>query len=336
LSTPSKLDRLHRAILDKDVLRGRLPILARTAAHRSAQPDARERERRFVEASPSYANAIDDRESFAANAQKITVDSLTWWVPLVRPEDAALVERAVEHQDFPYRVITQTREVAIGGLMIDIGANNGRMCVPRAILGDVTAVYCAEPDPLNYTCLVRNVRDNDLRGIVLPDRLAIGSENGTVQFGRGRFSGGHRVIDAGKKTKHEVVEVESLTLDSWVARVGIDLGRLVFVKLDAQGSEVHVLRGAARTLASSSAAWQIEIDLPLLAKRGFQAEDLYGPLRQHFSHFVDLGRHARGDRVRSVGEMTDALSSVSGGSDGRTDILVFKLEPPDRRFPAVS
>ena len=48
-------------------------------------------------------------------------------------------------RDFPYRVILQTREVGLGGLMLDIGANTGRMAVPRAILGDVTAVIAPSP-----------------------------------------------------------------------------------------------------------------------------------------------------------------------------------------------
>jgi FkbM family methyltransferase len=326
-----KIHSLHRTILDKAVLQGQMPIRARTAARRSAQPEAQARLRRFREASPAYERAIGDADPRTRETRVIELDSLRWWVPLARPDDPVLIERALGHQDFPYRVLTQTRELALGGLMIDIGANIGRMCVPRVILGDVTAAYCAEPDSLNYTCLVRNVRDNRLEGLVLPDQVAIGSSNGTARLMRASTAGGHRVLDPGAATQHEVVEVESLTLDTWVERAGIDLQQLVFVKLDAQGSEVHVLMGAPGVLACRQVVWQIEIDLPLLAKRGFAAEDLFGRLRPHFTHFVDLNRSAPGNRVRPIAEIAEALAAVGGGSGGRTDVLVFCQEPPSGR-----
>ena len=78
--------------------------------------------------------------------------------------------RYLRHQDFPYRAIAQTREAGIGGVMIDIGANIGRMSIPRVVLGDATLAYCLEPDPLNYACLVRNIRDNGLAGLALADQ----------------------------------------------------------------------------------------------------------------------------------------------------------------------
>ena len=33
--------------------------------------------------------------------------------------------------------------------MLDLGANVGRMSVPRVVLGDAMVAYCAEPDPVS-------------------------------------------------------------------------------------------------------------------------------------------------------------------------------------------
>jgi hypothetical protein len=143
-----KIHSLHRTALDKNVLKGLLPIRAAVAAQRSLSGVARQREQRFRHASSAYAREIANLDPLARSTRVIQLDSLTWWVPLLRPDDACWVEHALGHQDFPYRTITQTREVALGGVMFDIGANTGRMAVPRAILGDVAAVYCAEPDLL--------------------------------------------------------------------------------------------------------------------------------------------------------------------------------------------
>ena len=331
-ATRSRIDQLvkrgrqlHRRILDPDVLRGTLPFRASVVRQSAARPDARERERRFREVSASYAHTVDAREAIDPRTRVISIDSLTWWVPLVAPDDPDRVEHALTHQHFPYRVITQTREVAIGGAMIDIGANTGRMSIPRVILGDATVAYCAEPEPLNYECLVRNVRDNQLTGLVLPDRLAIGSEDGTVRLERAKSTGGHRVIDAESTSKREVLDVRVMRLDTWVDVAGIDLNQVRFVKVDVQGSELDVLRGATRVLGQKHIAWQIEIDLTILARCGVDKADLYAILQQHFTHFLDLNRHVTTPRVRSTGELPAALSYVSGGSDGRTDVVVFNL-----------
>jgi FkbM family methyltransferase len=194
------------------------------------------------------------------------------------------------------------------------------------VLGDAMAVYCAEPDPLNYACLVRNVRDNYLTGLVLPDHLAIGASDGTVRLERAKSSGGHRVIDAGTRSTREVVEVRSTRLDSWVAALAIDLALVRYVKLDVQGSEVDVLCGAGRALACKHIAWQIEVDVDRLAARGKHAADLYAMMQAHFTHFVDLNRHLTTSRVRPIADVARALAYVSGGTGGRTDVLLFTLD----------
>jgi FkbM family methyltransferase len=317
----ARIERLEQ----KDVLKGLLPIRARVAAQRSLAADARQREQRLRRTSSAYAREIASHDTLAESTRVIELDSLTWWVPLLRPDDPGWVEHALTHQDFPYRVITQTREVGLGGVMLDIGANTGRMAVPRAILGDVDAVYCAEPDALNYQCLVRNVRDNHLTGLVLPDRVALAADEGVVRLEQGKSTGGHHVIDEGVISTNAVTEVAALTVDSWMDRLGIAPEQVVFVKVDVQGSEVPVLRGATRLLVYKHIAWQIEIDLQALDGRGFVEDDLFQPLRESFSHFIDLSRRGVGERVRPVDDLTDALAYLRGGAEGRTDLLLFSL-----------
>ena len=191
---------MRRQVLEPDTLQALLPLRAQAVARVAAKPEARAREQQFASVSPAYAQAAAAPDQFAANITVITLDSLTWSVPLLAPDDPEAVARYLKHQDFPYRAITQTREAGIGGAMIDIGANIGRMSISRLVLGDATLAYCIEPDPLNYACLVRNIRDNGLAGLALPDRLAIGAHNGTVRLERAKSPGGHRVLGEGMTT----------------------------------------------------------------------------------------------------------------------------------------
>jgi FkbM family methyltransferase len=315
----------RRRILDPSVLRGLLPVRAKAVRLAAERHDSREREQRFNEASSAYRQAVSDHASNRRDIRSISIDGMQWSVPLAAPDDPEAVEHALTHQHFPYRVITQTREVALGGTMIDIGANTGRMSIPRVVLGDASLAYCAEPEPLNYACLVRNVTDNHLNGLVLPDHLAIGADDGVVRLERTKSTGGHRVIGPDAASKREVVEVRSLRLDTWVDLVGIDLDLVRFVKVDVQGSEVDVLRGATRVLERKHIAWQIEIDLKILARRGHSPADLYGVMQEHFTHFIDLNGRLITPRVRPIGELPDALAHVTGGTDGRTDVLLFTM-----------
>jgi FkbM family methyltransferase len=317
----------RRFVLYEEVLRAALPARAAAARHRAGLPEAVERERRFALVSDSYRAARDDQGDLDGRARRIVVDSLPWWTPLLAPDDPAAVERALRQQDFPYRALTQTRELAVGGIMLDIGANTGRMAIPRAILGDVQQVYCAEPDPLNYACLVRNVRDNGLCGLVMPDRVAIGSENTTVRMMQGKSSGGHRVVSDDVKAWRRTIDVPSLTLDTWCERLGIDLQQVAFVKVDTQGFELRVLRGASRVLACPHIAWQIEIDTAMVRPQDDSTGDVLAMLQQHFTHFIDLHKQARGDRVCPMSALPASLAYLRKGK-GRTDILAFTMQDP--------
>jgi FkbM family methyltransferase len=306
---------LRRRLLDTNVLRGQLPIRGALAAKRSQRPEAQARLERFAAAAPAWTEALASDEAVAGLTRVVDEDSISWWVPIARPDDRVA----------PSRIFTQTRELGLGGLMIDIGANIGRMSIPRVILGDATAAYCAEPDPLNYSCLARTVRDNGLAGLVLPDRVAIGSADGTARLQRARTSSGHRVVENDAANGPDVVDVPVFTLDTWAARVGIDLELLTFVKVDAQGSEAHVLQGARDVLRQRQVVWELEVHPRLLKSRGCDRQDLLGALAEHFTHFIDLNSQAAGPRVRPVRDVDAALGSLWDGL-ASTHVLLFTLE----------
>jgi FkbM family methyltransferase len=315
----------RRFVLREKVLRAAVATRAGIARHRATLTDAVERERHFARVSESYRQAAADQSDLNGRIRRIEVDGVPWWLPLLNPGDPASVARVIGQQDFPYRAITQTRELAIGGIMLDIGANIGRMSIPRLILGDAQLVYCAEPEPLNYACLVRNVVDNGFRGLVMPDRVAIGSENTVVRMLRGKSPGGHRVVGADEPVKRETIEVRARTLDTWCDEVGIDMQQVTFIKVDAQGSELHVLRGAPRMLAYPHVTWQIEVDEALLKSQGDATDSLFAMLQKHFTHFIDLNKLARGPRLAPMEMLPAALSYIRDGSASHTDILVFRM-----------
>jgi FkbM family methyltransferase len=292
------------------------PVLASDAAA------ADDRERRHMMASSEYLAAINDEAARMAALQRCEVLGIPWWLP--RDEAKAGRVTKLQRQGFPLRVILQTREVALGGIMLDLGANVGRTSVTRMLLGDVRAVYAAEPEPTNYACLVQNVVEHRLRGFVLPDRVAIGAHRGEVKLRRSAYVGGHRLLNPARRQRApiETVLVQLWPVDEWMARLGIEPEAVSFVKVDTQGSEVNVLRGARALLARRHVAWQIEVDPGLLTRAGAAVEELLQLIAMHFTHFIDLGTGAGGPRSRPTRDLAGALSYV-GGEQAKTDLVVY-------------
>jgi FkbM family methyltransferase len=304
------------------VMRDALQIRTPAAQRHAAEPSAQARHERFAAASPAYARALATSATLEEEARRLSIDGLTWWLPAPRTRSAAAIERLALKQRIPYRGIALSRDLAVGRVMIDIGANIGRMAVPRVVLGDFDVVYCAEPDALNYRCLVANVVANGLQGLVLPDQLAISDRGGTVTLRRGKAPGAHRVLH--ESSNDPAVAVPSMTLDAWVERSGIDLTETTFVKVDTQGSEVHVLSGASRVLSYRHIAWQIEVAPWLLRLAGTSPAALYGLMQEHFTHFVDLNSEAQGPRRRPIEMLVEALAYLDRDEEAHTDVLLYR------------
>jgi FkbM family methyltransferase len=309
--------------LSHAVLEQLLPLRAQERACLASDVTAgHERARRLMEAAPGYAAILQDAESRLARLERMQLAGLTWWLP----KDEATTGRArdLQQQGFPVRAILQTREVALGGVMLDVGANIGRTSIPRVLLGDVRAVYAAEPEPINYACLVQNVVEHGLEGFVLPDRVAIGAARGEVSLRRSPHIGGHRVLKRAprRRAQVETIPVQLWPLDQWMVHVGVDPRSVSFVKVDTQGFEVDVLLGAPDLLARRHVAWQIEIDPGLLKRAGASLDRLLALLQAHFTHFIDIGSRRPGSRSQPVGELAGALDYL-GRQQAKTDVLLY-------------
>lgn len=303
-------------------------LSSRAAAFRARPvPDAaRARDLAMLEGSASYRRAIDEgSDALKGHAETTSVSGLVWWIPLD--------DRPPEHRQregLPLRAIIQAREVAVGPVMLDVGANIGRVAIPRLILGDVQAVYAAEPDPLNYACLVQTIVANGLRGFVLPEQVAIGATEGVTRLLRSRYIGGHRVVrDNGPPLRAgaEVVEVPCTTLDRWVAKLGVCVEELCFIKIDTQGSERQVLLGAAGLVERPHIAWQIEFDPELLRRAGCEPDEMFALLESSFTHFIDLHKGAIGPRVRRIQDLREALGYHRKDEHAKTDLLLYTARP---------
>ena len=314
------LERLHRyerARLQPEVLRHLLPARAAAWRRRAPDPAAAAREDRHAAACERYRVAISRGAQPPAGADHVHIDGLDFWIPTDARVPGRLADDLLQRQWLPLRQILQTREAVGGGIMLDVGANIGTTTIPRAVLGDYSIFYAAEPDPDNFASLVCAVVRNALNGVVLPDQCAISGQDGWMRLRRSTSIGGHRLDPAAE----DGVEVAVHTLQSWVLRLGIDVEALRFIKIDTQGHEAHVLAGAGPLLGRPGIVWQLEFSPRHLRLAGRSAEDAIAQLQQWFTWFVDLYAMAPGARVRPIAELPEALAYLG---DSFTDLLVYR------------
>ena len=339
------LQRLERSEGQRALLRRRLETRRQRARARQPDPEVLEqvmrarhaaavlvarsaestaRESAFAGRSPSYRETVAKRGTCPDDqtVHRVTIAGLTWQLPADGSVGEGLARRLVRRQRLPLDEILQTRELAVGRVMIDIGANVGTTSIPRAILGDFGCVYAVEPDPRNYDCLVTNIVANQLRGLILPDRVAIGDVNGNMTMRRMTSGTHHLVRRAEDIGEQERVTVPCFTLDTWVERIGVDPADVGFIKSDTQGWDARVLAGAERVLARRHIAWQIEFSPAMLQRSGISIQDVFALLERHFTHFIDLRADA-GPRVRRTSALREALAYVGRGNRHYTNVLLY-------------
>lgn len=153
--------------------------------------------------------------------------------------------------------------------ILDVGANIGWTALRMASLANRGWVRAFEPDPVNFARCQANVSRNTAANLKVL-QAALGSRRGVASMEVRTPSnlGGNRVAPQGQGT--EVVEIWPLDeiIDQF-PDAHIDL-----IKVDVEGYEMHVLRGAAQTLRRSMPVLFVELDDNNLRDQGDSAESL--------------------------------------------------------------
>src|SRR5262249_1044464 len=108
-------------------------------------------------------------------------------------------------------------------------------------------VHAFEPVPLNYHLLESNLIINGFGNVVV-NRAAVTDVDGDVEFNIAGDSAYSSMLDTGRKPVLKKVRVPALTLDHYSAQRHIET--VNFLKVDVEGAEELVLKGAAGLLST--------------------------------------------------------------------------------------
>lgn len=175
------------------------------------------------------------------------------------------------HAEFLHRVLRP------GMTYVDIGAHMGQFTLIAAkLVGPGGAVHAFEATAETFGQLSRNVQLNALSNITL-NHAAIFEKPGVLEMqlcvkGKGEFN----AVGKPLRPDEEVVGVErvaGITIDDYCREHG--LTKIDLMKIDTNGAELQVIRGARQTLAANAGlSMTIEFNREINISHGYSPEDL--------------------------------------------------------------
>lgn len=185
--------------------------------------------------------------------------------------------------------------------IFDIGTNIGETLLSFAELtGQDGKVYGFEPVEENYNKCVSNISLNAFNNIQV-SKLALSDKSETLYFGAAvnRNSGG---IFMTREKQDASYSVQAMTLDDFMNVY--QLSKADFIKIDVEGFEYNVLKGAAQTIKKCKPVLFIEIDERNLIRQSASPEIVF-ELMKSYGYSVE----------KAGGE------SLSGKAEGHYDIV---------------
>src|SRR4029077_16941335 len=105
-------------------------------------------------------------------------------------------------------------------------------------------VYAFEPNPPTYEFLCKNISLNSIQNVIHAQRLGLSDCDGEASLAEPSGNSGAATLVAGQG-------IQVTTLDAFVSKN--NLPRVDFIKIDVEGMERSVLRGARRVIRNQPA-----------------------------------------------------------------------------------
>ena len=181
-----------------------------------------------------------------------------------------------------------------GDVVVDVGAHLGRYTlISSKRVGREGRVIAIEANPQVIEGLVKNIELNKAKNITVLNYAVYSSDQSkkiklflpeaannfysiynTVMLSRGK-----RFLNK-SYDKERFVEVDTDTLDNIILSQGIDFERVNWIKIDVEGAELEVLRGA-HSILSKSKNLSLLIEVHLLGENENLYEDILSLLKPY-------------------------------------------------------
>jgi FkbM family methyltransferase len=203
-------------------------------------------------------------------------------------------------------------------ICLDVGAHAGAYAVPLSSIVRDGHVYAFETFPYYAGVLKRTIRILGRRNITVVNK-AVTDRNGPVQIAwkhpDGRwFTQTTHVARLGEEIVEPLV-VDGITLDSFLDSLPSRGARKIgFVKIDVEGMELLVLRGAARLIQEERPIFYLELYRRYCLTYGYEPADVFSLFeRNRYRSFV-------------IGNQTEMAPVEASTYTGEGDVFFIPAE----------
>ena len=165
-------------------------------------------------------------------------------------------------------------QITHGQTVIDVGAHVGQYTLLAAGIG--CTVHSFEPEPRTFAIL-SNVAQNGLAGVFLNQVALARFSHSEKLFSASSDNIGAASLVPNKYTSNTSTLVSCVSLDGYLAEHGNP--EISFIKIDVEGAEMGVLRGAKSVLSLYHPKLIVEFSEPMQAAFGHSCSDIADFLR---------------------------------------------------------
>jgi FkbM family methyltransferase len=186
--------------------------------------------------------------------------------------------------------------ISKGAVVFDIGANIGTWSlILSEAVGANGRIFAYEPTLSTYDALVNNVALNS-KSNVFAFRYALSNNDQQIRIYHDVDSSRNSLGQTRNHDLGDYEEVPARTLDSLAKELLIE--RLDFIKIDVEGAEPLVLKGASTTLNRFKPAILFEVNPKALAELNLQYDSSFRILADLSYRFYEL----RSDTLREISQ----------------------------------
>jgi FkbM family methyltransferase len=178
-------------------------------------------------------------------------------------------------------------------MVVDLGANIGYFTLLAArLVGPEGKVFSFEPEPKNYSYLIKNVKLNNYNQVVVLPK-AVSNKDGKTRLYICDYDTGHHTINKydgiesysrGRKTEEHSIEIETVTLDNFLEG---KTNRVDIIKMDVEGAEALALAGMDNILRKNRKIKMFIEFFPLLIeKMGSSSKDFISKLLKDYQFSI--------------------------------------------------
>jgi FkbM family methyltransferase len=182
------------------------------------------------------------------------------------------------------------------GIVLDVGANLGLFSILVSKRSPSRDIVAFEPNASTFAALERNIERNQAVNVAC-HQLAVAAHDGVVTFAsRENARANASITTMTRPTSDQAIEVSCTTLDSFCATR--TTGRIALLKVDVEGFESLVFRGAEKLFSTRRpAVIYFEVCPGLTRAAGFDPAE---PARWIADHGYRLHRLGPGGRLEPV------------------------------------